>query len=615
MKRVIAAVFLLAADGAAGRFDEAIVASDCESPEACIDQLPDALDRRSTPGAYPSPAATSILKRLLQFGEAGIDEAVQLLSSDDVLLARAGAVALRESTSIDKKHLSVVLDGMDRGVAWLAPALGRIGGREATVAAVRYFLEARSSPYNQEAYAIRLLGTDAFPVIIEAANCRFGCNDRTHHLLGEVLSDMGVDTSPVAEAMIGLFGSDGGGEDPAGLLTVIAYLGASGRGVEDRLLDLRGQRPDLSAHIDRTLVAIGSPLSGEILGEQLRDGAGFMVLRDIAESGPVAYKAGYQVLEYLDSEHLEVRLMAARTLGFLRFQEAVGLLIPALNDNVDVRMAWVAAESLGRIGDFSALDALRRTARDHWYPPVRRQAQTAIEHMEGRGVYEDRHPNGHFPSEYFAYQHMRVEDCEHVLLGERELPVALKPRRQSKLESLSYPSVVLSYGASDEAEQLADDPDGIVEVNASNIVEFREQIEQTPDVAYRVEGGWLLGSNRGEWGGELVYSGDDGTFQEIRSDNIEDIYRLGERYIATSGLAHLTSNYGAVFEVFRKDDRQWQARIWRTLPGAPLASWITLSGDLLIDTVSGGRIVLSEDGSMRMAPCKPDDGGSPGRVG
>jgi hypothetical protein len=30
-------------------------------------------------------------------------------------------------------------------------------------------------------------------------------------------------------------------------------------------------------------------------------------------------------------------------------------------------------------------------------------------------------------------------------------------------------------------------------------------MNETPDVALRVASGWLVGSDRGEWGGELIY--------------------------------------------------------------------------------------------------------------
>lgn len=128
-------------------------------------------------------------------------------------------------------------------------------------------------------------------------------------------------------------------------------------------------------------------------------------------------------------------------------------------------------------------------------------------------------------------------------------------------------------------------------------------MKHVPTVALQVDGGWLAGSDRGEWGGELMFIGDDGSQQMVIEENVEDIYRLGDRYVATVGLAHLGSNTGAVLELRRDADGHWQASPWRVLPAAPQSSFLTRKGDLLVTVYSDTPIVVSPDGTMRMAVC------------
>ena len=112
----------------------------------------------------------------------------------------------------------------------------------------------------------------------------------------------------------------------------------------------------------------------------------------------------------------------------------------------------------------------------------------------------------------------------------------------------------------------------------------------------------MAGSSRGEWGGELVFIADDEDAVLILNENIEDMYKLGDQYIVVAGLAHMGSNHGTLYQL-TKVGKSWVYKPWRVLPGAPYSSWLVETGELLVNTVRGGSILVSEDGSMRMAEC------------
>ncbi|MFL0798443.1 MAG: hypothetical protein K6L73_13250 [Cellvibrionaceae bacterium] len=213
-----------------------------------------------------------------------------------------------------------------------------------------------------------------------------------------------------------------------------------------------------------------------------------------------------------------------------------------------------------------------------------------------------------FPSRFFSYQHLMVPTCRDVPLKKLvDLPVVKFQRRRHRdeLSELAYKSYIHGYSADDEEEQLAKTPGpgGFVEINEGNIIEVREDIKQIPDVAIQVDGGWLAGSDRGEWDGELMYIPDDGKTVKLLSDNVTDLYLFGDHYIALAGLVHITMNRGSIYSI-KRSDNAWYVGNWISLPGAPKSSWLVETGELLINTYDAGSILLSESGGMRMAPCE-----------
>ena len=123
-------------------------------------------------------------------------------------------------------------------------------------------------------------------------------------------------------------------------------------------------------------------------------------------------------------------------------------------------------------------------------------------------------------------------------------------------------------------------------------------------MALRVVDGWIVGSNRGEWGGELVFISDSGDQQIIADTNVEDVHLLGDRVVAVTGLAHLGISDGDILQLSRSESGVWTSTPWRSLPGAPQSSTLVETGELLVNVANGGSVLISDDGVMRMVPCK-----------
>ena len=580
----------------------------CPSLQVCLQQLHTMAKHPDDYESSMSPEETVLARRIIAF-DGAVPALVPLLEDPDENVANIAAAVLRDAKQIDPVYLPQIRRGLDRGLGWLAPALGRIDSAEAAKEAVDRYLVSESAPENQEAYAVELSGKRAIPFIIDRAACKKACDKRTHYLLGSVLEEMGEDArGMVAPGLMQIAADKETPEQVAdGVLMMISDLGEAGHALESDLLALREKSPELERAVDEALIGIRSVSSGAIFAARLRQAPNDLTLRDLAETGPAARDAGSEVVELLSNHDPDVRIAAARTLGFIGYEPATEPLIGLLNDPVDPRLGQVAAESLGRLYSHAALPALDEAAKSHWYPPVREAAEEAASHIRRNSPYESRWGAGNFPFEFFAYQDMEVDgpECEKFSAKPITEPKTRKlyaHESPAELEKLAYTSTVLGYGPAEEPP--ADSKDKVIEVTPDNMVEHRQLVEQVPNVALRAGNGWLVGSNRGEWGGELMFIGDDGVKQLVLDRNVEDIYQLGGKYVATVGLAHMTMNNGALIEIDRDDGGHWGSKVWRILPGAPRASWLVEGGDLLVKTIGGGTVLVSPDGGMRMATCE-----------
>lgn len=551
----------------------------------------------------------AVARRLSEFGGVAVERLVPLLSNPDLDVAQVAAAALRNVESIDPRYLPDIVAALDSGrdLGWLPAALGRIDTPEAARQAVLHYLKAGGSGYNQEAFAVELSGVRAIPFIVQAALCNDGCTENQRYLLAQILSQFSVPVKKrAAQSLLDALPRAATADSRIGMVCMVRSLGPPAQVVEKRLLQLKEEIPYLGDCADLALVAMHSEKSGVIFAKWLAAEPDVIMLRDLAETGVAGRKAGPVVEKLLNSPDWDIRVAAARTLGYLEYRPAVPMLLKLLRDESDVVMNRVAAEALARMPDGDSRAALSDVAASHWHPRVRQSAINTAEKKEIVSTETGGSESPAFSFNYFQFQDFETESCSRTKLApvEESRDQKLYTRYAAdKLKSLSYPATVIGIGAADEAQQLADDPDGIVEINAENMQVHRERVTQVPQKALRVDGGWLVGSDRGEWGGELVFVSDDGNAHYILRDNIEDIYRLGDRYVATTGLAHLTMNSGAIFELYQNPDGEWLAARWRSLPGASYSSWFVETGELLINTTRGGSLLVSKNGGMRMAPC------------
>lgn len=139
-------------------------------------------------------------------------------------------------------------------------------------------------------------------------------------------------------------------------------------------------------------------------------------------------------------------------------------------------------------------------------------------------------------------------------------------------------------------------------------------IHEVPAYALAAYDGLLLGADRGEWGGELLFRGRKGEIHRVLERNVHGIFEMPFGIVVFTGLAHMNSNKGAIYMVNRNRGEDISANIFRTLPGAPRDVFRTESGDVVF-RVSTGEFrdasreetldcyLLKKDGTIEALPC------------
>jgi hypothetical protein len=126
-----------------------------------------------------------------------------------------------------------------------------------------------------------------------------------------------------------------------------------------------------------------------------------------------------------------------------------------------------------------------------------------------------------------------------------------------------------------------------------------DPLQNEPPRGVKVEGGWLVAVDHGEWGGSITFVDAEGNPRALEDANTEAIYKTEQGIFAITGLAHLSGNHGFVYRISKNDEGRWTATKWRALPGAPRFSRLLQDGRLFVNCV-GGIVIVSPDGGMQM---------------
>ncbi|MCH9693196.1 MAG: HEAT repeat domain-containing protein [Gammaproteobacteria bacterium] len=564
----------------------------CETLESCIDLYP----AIAAEGRGIGKTEGDLARKVQSYGPDAIPYLIGLLEHESPDVRQLAGYTIRSVDGLGPEHLDPLIKARENGDGWIPLAIARIGTQEA-IEFLANDLRERPQTHTQVTNAFDILGEKGAPLIAELFACIEDCNERVFDVASFVLAELGEDAVGVIPRLLAIAEDDQ--FMPASrqhAIVGIGQIGPSGEPYVPELLALRERVSFLASAVDYALLQVGSSEAVSSLLQALPNDAEY-VLADIGRLGRNGYEAGPAVLAYLNDPNWDIRMAAAVTLGHIGYTPASSALANALTDVDDWKLVYAASLSLARLDADEFLESLELAKATHWYPPVRDIAASAIRHIEsGKAIDEE----GWWQISTVANA---PETCEAVSYEAVDEPKGTKLYATSdreELENLSYQTAIYSYDAPEGTEP---NENGKIEVTNENMVEHVEYVQQVPELALRVPSGWFVGADRGEWGGELVYIPTRGENVVLSEGNIEDIFPLGDQLVATSGLAHLFSNQGVLLRINEAGRSKYLVTPWKRLPAAPISSWLIEGGELLVNTNSGGSIIVNGDGIIRMAEC------------
>jgi hypothetical protein len=132
----------------------------------------------------------------------------------------------------------------------------------------------------------------------------------------------------------------------------------------------------------------------------------------------------------------------------------------------------------------------------------------------------------------------------------------------------------------------------------NNVINISAPLAGLIDV-FEVEDGYLVGFNRGEWGGELYWFSKDGKKRyEISRHQIVQFIKRDNKIYAIEGLAHLGTK-GSIIEI-EKQKRKWVAKEFLKLSTAPEAIQLDSKENFVVVTFGtdwsfdeGGNVIIN----------------------
>lgn len=585
--------------------------NDCPTLPECLGLVSDLAGPNGELGM--SSDSVGLADKIATLGDDAIDPAFKLIDSEHSGVVKIGESILGESDFLDDSHLDAILSLLDQRpeLTGLPRALGSIDSLRAAEESLRRYL-ASGSNGNQYFVAVKAHNERVIPFLVKAIKCEYRCDDKAYSLISSAIKELGKDSrGAVAEKAAKLISDESASDElVSNVLSLFYSIGEIDIDVESSLESLFETRPSLRPlEIEMALVGVYSKRSGEIFSNWLNgsDLSFDAIARVIFQRADVAYDAGPTLERFLKSDDEEIVRRTIGLLGAIGYLKSVPKILPFLKDSTDIFINISAIDALGNLKAIDAKDELSKIVSSYWYPPIRQIALTSLEKIDGTFKERDEFlwDGAIIPVMGLWGDIQLCEEITKKKVDESQNIKLYRSHAEIKLSSLAFESEIVGYTAFDEEAQVKDaelkGEKPFIEVNPSNIVEVREPDIRIPHVALKHELGWLAGTDKGEWVGEVVFIDKNKHTHFILKDNVEDIYNLGDRYFVVAGTSHLGLSDGSVYELFLKGNG-WDFKKIHSLPDTPFSSWIVESGEVLINTYAG-NILLSPEGVLSMAEC------------
>ncbi len=590
MKRIWLFLLLVASPASAWAQE----APACASIPDCIAILRDYEIRPPpAPGEYysrgvdPKPIERAV-NRLVAYGQPSVGPLVELLKHSNVNVRVRAAYVLDLFTKIDARHLPALIAARDSAGSWLDDAIIATGTDEALDYLWDLFLsEARAETSSGVDHALSKVGARLYPRLqAELVRCISGKERKTCIDVLWLGAKLQPQPAMIGEAIEAIARSP----DVAWELRSYA---------EDQLI--RDEAPyGLTVLLQRmdAVLALSSDVGGYFVRWSFGEADWYVdyVPGDIARYGPAAVTAGPMLVKLLARRDMpDGRADAALTLSKIGYRAgAAALLAEAPTFEDDWLFAYNAVESLARLGLQEARPVLQRVAETHWNYAVRANAQRAL-NMLGGGAFDRPDVKGDTAKQ------------EVITIGPLHADLRYAGDWMVDPQRCRAGETTQAYGQLYAQPVRWPDAGAVVELKPE-MPDFARRTEELPVVAYlapspgetmfiaKLGGQTLIGSNAGEFGGDVFVSGAPGGLRRLIPDNASAVFMMGEKAMVVTGLSHLSSSRGQLWVVGLKDGH---ARVERRVRLPVEANGYALAGpDTLVIRSKYGDIGVRADGAL-----------------
>lgn len=525
-------------------------------PEALVEQIKKIAKPESDMGTW-SPAFVyfpdrfftqqelELANELRGLGTQAIHHLLPLLHSENPAVKNLAYYTLAQIDGWTAEHLDALIASRRGGDDWIPLAIAKIGTPRAASFLVEELFRS-GERFGQLSGSVAKCGEKAVPPLVRIYQTENAWDAELENTMYYVFKRLNDKAVGAIEPLLKLANDEA--EPGAKRFRAVKALGAIGPSALLQLLDSKsGFLTTLSS-----AESAGDPDTTEFL------------MRDIANLRAHGTPAGPLVIKFLNNEHWQVRIAAARALGRIGYKEAANELITLLQRSDDWRLAFRAAESLGLLKSEEALSPLVELSQAHWYPPVRNAALQAINRIQR----QTRNAHQGAASD-------RLDDFFDDHGGDE-----LEFLADTESEKLKLPALPPPPGLHVKIKAH----DGALHVKERRGIQIGD--------------GYLVGTDNGEWGGEIAFIDGDGNSHLVAHENTEAIYKTAAGIFAVTGLAHMGANSGFIFKIQKGAGQQWTAEKWRALPGAPRFSRLLENGSLFV-SCHGGIVLVSPAGEMK----------------
>ncbi|GJL95283.1 MAG: hypothetical protein DHS20C05_16880 [Hyphococcus sp.] len=529
-------------------------APDCTTVSQCISILsehhikppPQPGDRLSS-GIKDEPIENAV-RRLVLFGDDAVIALIKLFDHPNYYVRNRAGYTLFHFPQIDPRHLPDLIIAHKHGISWLEPAIAATGTDEALAFLWENFLANPSQGSNSQTFRVLPeFGDRLYPYFKEELE---GCQTSDQLDLCWALLTLlgGIDPWPdfVVPTLEGIATSLDASDrvrkiatdqlialkHPYGLVVLRGDLKKALRTLSDhpsnRLFYKFSDTDDFSEYYD--IWDIGD------------------AIRSTGNYGDKAKELGPLITPFLARRDLgDVRALAALTLGQIDYQGGINSLVAIRSDfDDDWNLAYNAVESLGRLHAESARGVVEALAHNHWFKPVRNNAERALSLLDGGEFTRPNNTSDSAPlSDDDQWRMWRaglrhtsdlLEISKACNASRTETYNLYMPRRVTWPEGNNV-RLELSFPGADETQHIF-----------STYPKLREQ---RGELKFAVKFGnhLIAGLDAGEFGGEVHTIDQHGHVELLIPDNAIAAFKTRKRLYIVTGLSHMSMSTGNLWVV------------------------------------------------------------------